>query len=124
MSTNANASAEKKTPAEIREVKNLITAGKAKGFLTVEEVNDALPADMVSSDQLDSVLSIFDDMDIEIVDSEEEGKQLKSGAKVKERAEERAVPAAAPATAVGKCGSSLCDASKSGHSLPVDLTAL
>ncbi|MFH0798727.1 MAG: RNA polymerase sigma factor RpoD [Pseudomonadota bacterium] len=93
MSTNANISAEKKTPAEIREVKNLITAGKAKGFLTVEEVNDALPADMVSSDQLDSVLSIFDDMDIEIVDSEEEGKQLKSGAKVKERAEERAVPA-------------------------------
>ena len=78
-----------KQAAEIKEVKNLITAGKAKGFLTVEEVNDALPADMVSSDQLDSVLSIFDDMDIEIVENEEEGKLLKTAPKVKERIEER-----------------------------------
>jgi RNA polymerase primary sigma factor len=74
--------------AEIKEVKNLISAGKAKGFLTVEEVNDALPADMTSSTQLDNVLSIFDDMDIEIVDSEEEGQVLKSKAQIKEKAEE------------------------------------
>ena len=75
---------------EMKEVRNLITAGKSKGFLTVEEVNDALPADMVSSDQLDDVLSIFDDMDIEIVDSEEEGKSLKDRVQVqiKEKVEE------------------------------------
>ena len=76
-----------KQTAEMKEVKNLITAGKAKGFLTVEEVNDALPADMVSSNQLDNVLSLFDDMDIEIVDSEEEGKVLKDRAQVKEEPE-------------------------------------
>ena len=89
-----NQTAQTDKAAEIKEVKNLITAGKAKGFLTVEEVNDALPADMVSSDQLDSVLSIFDDMDIEIVENEEEGKLLKTSPKVKERIEERAAPAA------------------------------
>lgn len=81
-----------KQAADIKEVKGLITAGKAKGFLTVEEVNDALPLDMVSSDQLDSVLSIFDDMDIEIVENEEEGKLLKASSKVKERVEEK-IPA-------------------------------
>lgn len=62
---------------DIKEVKELISVGKEKGFLTFEEVNDALPPSLVSSDQLDDVLTMFDDMDIEIVDSEEEGKVLK-----------------------------------------------
>lgn len=79
-----------KQTAEIKEVKGLIAAGKAKGFLTVEEVNDALPADMVSSNQLDNVLTIFDDMDIEIVDSEEEGQTLKQKPAPKEKAEDAA----------------------------------
>lgn len=65
------------TKVDIKEVKELISVGKEKGFLTFEEVNDALPANLVSSDQLDDVLSMFDDMDIEIVDTEEEGKVLK-----------------------------------------------
>jgi RNA polymerase primary sigma factor len=51
------------------EVKQLIDLGKEKGFLTYEEVNDLLPPDMVSSDQIDDVMSMFGDMDIEIVDS-------------------------------------------------------
>lgn len=78
-----------KQAADIKEVKNLITAGKSKGFLTVGEVNDALPADMVSSDQLDDVLTIFDEMDIEIVDSEEEGKSLKDKSLTKDKSEEK-----------------------------------
>src|SRR5512141_3219239 len=53
----------------IDEVKQLIDLGKEKGFLTYEEVNDLLPPDMVSSDQIDDVMSMFGDMDIEIVDS-------------------------------------------------------
>ncbi|MFH1829711.1 MAG: RNA polymerase sigma factor RpoD [Pseudomonadota bacterium] len=83
-------------PAEIKEVKNLITSGKAKGFLTVEEVNDALPAEMTSSAQLDDVLSLFDDMDIEIVDSEEEGKVLKRSAEAREKVEEKVSAATQP----------------------------
>ena len=41
-----------------------------KGFLTYDEVNDALPADIVSSDQIDDVMSMFGDNDIEIVDAQ------------------------------------------------------
>jgi RNA polymerase primary sigma factor len=78
--------ADKNTAVDVQEVKNLIIAGKAKGYLTVEEVNSSLPADMVSSSQLDDVLAIFDEMDIEIVDSDEEGAEIKDRPKPKERA--------------------------------------
>ena len=78
-----------KQTEEIKEVKKLISVGKAKGFLTVEEVNEALPSEMVSSDQLDSVLSIFDDMDIDIVESEAEGKMLQDKASEKEKEVEK-----------------------------------
>ncbi|MBI2345905.1 MAG: RNA polymerase sigma factor RpoD [Deltaproteobacteria bacterium] len=75
-------------PAEIKEVKHLIDLGKERGFLTYEEVNNVLPADLTNADQLDSVLSMFDDLDIEIVDNEEEGKQLKQKAEAKTAAKE------------------------------------
>ena len=51
------------------EVKQLIDMGKEKGFLTYDEVNDLLPPDMVSSEQIDDVMSMFGEMDIEVVDS-------------------------------------------------------
>jgi RNA polymerase primary sigma factor len=51
------------------EVKQLIDLGKEKGFLTYEEVNDLLPPDIVSSEQIDDVMSMFGEMDIEIVES-------------------------------------------------------
>jgi RNA polymerase primary sigma factor len=47
----------------------LISKGKQKGFLTYDEVNDALPSDMVSLDQLDDIMMMFGAMDIEIVAS-------------------------------------------------------
>jgi RNA polymerase primary sigma factor len=53
----------------IDEVKQLIDLGKEKGFLTYDEVNDILPPDIVSSEQIDDVMSMFGEMDIEIVDS-------------------------------------------------------
>src|SRR3989338_6339135 len=77
-----------KPEVEMKEVKRLIDRGKEKGFLTYEEVNDALPADLVSPDQLDNMLSMFDDLDIEIVDNEEEGKQIKQKAQAQGQKEE------------------------------------
>jgi RNA polymerase primary sigma factor len=53
----------------MNEVKQLIDLGKEKGFLTYDEVNDLLPPDMVSSEQIDDVMSMFGEMDIEVVDS-------------------------------------------------------
>jgi RNA polymerase primary sigma factor len=53
---------------ERSEVKALMERGREKGFLTYDEVNDALPTDIVSSDQIDDVMSMFGEHDIEVVD--------------------------------------------------------
>ncbi|MDF1535896.1 MAG: RNA polymerase sigma factor RpoD [bacterium] len=53
-----------------KEIRELISKGKKQGYLTYEEVNDALPEDFTSSDQLDDVVGMFGDMDIDIVDAD------------------------------------------------------
>ncbi len=52
---------------ERSEVKALMERGREKGFLTYDEVNDALPSD-IASDQIDDVMSMFGEHDIEVVD--------------------------------------------------------
>ena len=47
---------------------HLVSLGKERGFLTFDEVNDHLPEDMTSSDQIEEIMTIFDEMDIEVVD--------------------------------------------------------
>jgi RNA polymerase primary sigma factor len=54
---------------DMKEVKKLIDLGKEKGYLTYDDVNDMLPADIVSPDQIDDVMSIFGEMDIEVIDA-------------------------------------------------------
>lgn len=53
---------------KVDKVKQLITMGKEKGFLTYNEVNDVLPSEIVSPDQIDDLMGVFGEMDIEIVD--------------------------------------------------------
>ncbi len=49
---------------------DLVQKGKKQGYLTYDEINEALPRDMLVSDQFDETLMIFDDNDIEILDEE------------------------------------------------------
>ncbi|HEU0265217.1 MAG TPA: sigma-70 family RNA polymerase sigma factor, partial [Geobacterales bacterium] len=70
------------------EVKQLINLGKEKGFLTYDEVNDLLPSDMVSSEQIDDVMSMFGEMDIEVVDSAQKVKVAKGKLDLEEEGEE------------------------------------
>ena len=53
---------------KIKEVEQLINMEGEKGFLTFDETNDIPPNDIVSSDQIDDVLMMFDEMDIDVVD--------------------------------------------------------
>ena len=46
----------------------LMAQGKKQGFLTYDEVNAVLPEDMLSPDQIDETLMLFDEKGIEIVD--------------------------------------------------------
>ncbi len=78
-------SGEKGEKKEIKEVKTLIDLAKKKGYLTYDEVNDMLPADIVSPDQIDDVMSIFGEMDIEVIDSNQ---RVTLGGQAEELAEE------------------------------------
>ncbi len=53
---------------KVKEVEQLISIEGEKGFLTFEEVNEIPSNDIVSSDQIDDVLMMFDEMDIDVVD--------------------------------------------------------
>ncbi|HMM55914.1 MAG TPA: RNA polymerase sigma factor region1.1 domain-containing protein, partial [Candidatus Desulfobacillus sp.] len=49
-------------------LKSLIALGKERGFLTYAEVNDHLPDDMVDAEQIESIISTFSDMGIQVFD--------------------------------------------------------
>jgi RNA polymerase primary sigma factor len=69
------------------EVKKLIAIGKEKGFLTYDELNSTLPAEVVSSEQFGSIMTMFGEMDIEIVDAPE-GERIKKARDAEESSED------------------------------------
>jgi RNA polymerase primary sigma factor len=50
----------------------LVALGRKKGHLTYEEINDFLPDEVISSEQIEKVFAVLEKENIEIVDSEEE----------------------------------------------------
>lgn len=58
----------------LEDLKRLITVGKEKGYLTYDELNEVLPEDLVTPEKLDDMMMIFDEMNIEIVDSDQQVK--------------------------------------------------
>jgi RNA polymerase primary sigma factor len=71
-----------------KKISKLIDLGKERGYLTYTEVNEAVPRDGSSSEELDSVMSMLGDMDIEVVESmEEEGFTAEAEAEPAEAAE-------------------------------------
>jgi RNA polymerase primary sigma factor len=69
------------------EVKKLISIGKEKGFLTYDELNSTLPAEVVSSEQFGSIMTMFGEMDIEIVDAPEGDRAPKNRSAVPDQEE-------------------------------------
>jgi RNA polymerase primary sigma factor len=69
------------------EVKKLISIGKEKGFLTYDELNNTLPAEVVASEQFGTIMSMFGEMDIEIVDAPD-GERPQKSAEAEDAGEE------------------------------------
>ncbi len=69
------------------EVRQLINLGRERGYLLYDEVNDVLPEDVHSPEDLDDMFVLFDQLGIEMVDSEEKYK-----AKVEEKSAEKDEP--------------------------------
>ncbi len=74
------------------EFKKLLSLGEEKGFLTYDDVNDMLPPDVTSSDQIDDIIMLFGEKNIDIIDIEQGEKLV-----VKKPAED-VVPAKFPET--------------------------
>ncbi|GAB1391847.1 RNA polymerase sigma factor RpoD [Rhodocyclaceae bacterium] len=49
-------------------LKSLITLGKERGYLTYAEINDHLPDDIVDAEQIESIITTFSDMGIQVYD--------------------------------------------------------
>ena len=57
-------------------LKTLIKLGKERGFLTYAEVNDHLPDDVVDAEQIESIISTFNDMGIQVYDEAPDAETL------------------------------------------------
>ena len=53
-------------------VKKLIKTAKARGFVTLDEINAVLPSEEVTSDQIEDIYAMFAEMGITVVESEED----------------------------------------------------
>jgi RNA polymerase primary sigma factor len=74
------------------EVRQLINLGRERGYLLYDEVNDVLPEEVHSPEDLDDMFLLFDSLGIEMVDSEEKYKaKIEEKASGKEGAEEAKV---------------------------------
>ncbi len=55
------------------QVKKLLAKAKRRGYLTYDELNEALPQDQMSSEQIEDIMSAINDMGVQIVESDEAG---------------------------------------------------
>ena len=54
------------------QLKRLLKIGKERGYVTYEELNETLPQDKLSSEQIEDAMTLISEMGINIVESEEE----------------------------------------------------
>ncbi|SIO57425.1 RNA polymerase, sigma 70 subunit, RpoD [Rhodovulum sp. ES.010] len=60
-------------------VKKMIAEAKERGFLTYDQLNQVLPPDQVSSEQIEDVMSMLSEMGINIIDSDEDAEEAEEG---------------------------------------------
>ena len=53
------------------QLKKLISRARKRGYITYDELNDALPQDQMTSEQIEDVMSALSEMGVNIVENEE-----------------------------------------------------
>jgi RNA polymerase primary sigma factor len=71
---------------DMTNLKRLIDIGKDKGYITYEELNDDLPDDVISSEHIDDVMMMFEDLDIMVID-EASRKEIEHSKKITKKKE-------------------------------------
>ncbi len=60
-------------------LKRLLSKGKERGYITYDELNEALPQNQLTSEQIDETMTMIADMGISVIDSDEAEESLLSG---------------------------------------------
>jgi len=74
------------------QVRQLITMGKERGYLLYDEVNDILPAEVHSSEEIDDLLSTFERYGIEIYEDANTAKAARAAAEPSDGETEAEIP--------------------------------
>ncbi len=84
-------------------VKRMIKLAKKRGFVTYEELNEVLPSEEVTSEQIEDILAMLNEMGINVVESEEaDGERPESAEGGDEEEEGGDLVEAAPRAVVAK----------------------
>src|SRR6218665_1395317 len=54
-------------------IKKLVARAKKRGYITVDQLNEMLPQDQMSSEQIEDVMAALNDMGVNVVENEEGG---------------------------------------------------
>ncbi|HEX4761474.1 MAG TPA: RNA polymerase sigma factor region1.1 domain-containing protein, partial [Sphingomicrobium sp.] len=73
-------------------IKKMIARAKKRGVVTYEELNEALPQDQMSSEQIEDIMSALNDMGINVVESAEDSEDEEEEEQPAETAEEEVDP--------------------------------
>jgi len=88
-----------KTTTEVHKqaLNSLITIGKEQGYLTYSEINDLLPEDLLTPEQIEPIVTILEELDIIVTDETPDADTLvmESGGKAQANSAEVAVAALA-----------------------------
>ncbi|MBN2246238.1 MAG: RNA polymerase sigma factor RpoD [Candidatus Aminicenantes bacterium] len=71
---------------DMHNLKRLIDSGKDKGYITYEELNDDLPDEIISSEHIDDVMMMFEELDIMVID-EAAKNEIEKSRKLKKKKE-------------------------------------
>ena len=52
-------------------VKRMIKSAKKRGYVTIEELNQVLPSDTTSPDQIEDIYAMLNDMGINVIETDE-----------------------------------------------------
>jgi RNA polymerase primary sigma factor len=72
--------------ADMVNLKRLIDIGKDKGYITYEELNDELPDEVVSSETIDDLMMMFEELDVMVID-EASKEAIEKSRRIKKRQE-------------------------------------
>ena len=77
---------EKEKKVSRKAIQELLSRGKRQGFLTYDEINQVLPDEMLTPEQIDETLMLFDDNGIEVLDEKQNRKLVKPAVPAETRA--------------------------------------